>query len=265
MAIEIIGEIKRDYVAKLAKDGKRVDGRRFDEYRPIQIETGFISQAEGSARVRIGDTHIVSGVKVQAGAPFPDTPDSGVLTTNAELVPIASPAFETGPPRPESIELARVVDRGIRETETIDVTKLCIKAGEKVWVVYVDLHVLDYDGNLFDAASLAGLAALMTAKVPAKKFDLGEDYPLPVDHAPISCTALKLAPGRIVFDAGLIEDAVGGPRLTVSTDENGLIRAMQKGRVGGFTRDEVKHIIAIARARGEDIRKQLLPVVGRKF
>ena len=90
-----------------------------------------------------------------------------------ELIPLASPDFESGPPREKAIELARVVDRGIRESETIDMAKLCITPEEKVWIVFIDVHVLDYDGNLFDACSLAASAALGCTIVPNERHGLG--------------------------------------------------------------------------------------------
>ncbi len=158
--------IKKDYITKLAEQGKRVDGRSFDQYRPIEIETGIVKQAEGSARVKIGNTQLIVGIKMGVGEPFPDTPDCGVLSTAAEFVPLASPDFESGPPREDAIELARVVDRGVRESEVVDIKKLVMTPGEKVWLVFIDIHILDYDGNLFDAASLGALAALMTTKIP---------------------------------------------------------------------------------------------------
>ena len=48
-----------------------------------------------------------------------------------ELVPFASPMFESGPPREDAIELARVVDRGIRHSEIVDKKKLCITPGKE--------------------------------------------------------------------------------------------------------------------------------------
>jgi exosome complex component RRP42 len=263
MGDDIVSDIKRDYIFNLAKQGQRYDGRAFDEYRPISIEVNVVKRAEGSARVRIGDTEVVCGVKMAPGEPYPDTPNSGVMTTSAELVPLASPDFETGPPRAEAIELARVVDRGIRETDTIDLEKLCITPGEKIWMTFIDIHIIDYDGNLMDSASLAAMAALLSARVPYSKFKLGQDTPLPVVAYPVTCTAMKLGPHAIVFDPGLIEDKVGKPRLTVSHDEHGAIRAMQKGLKGGFTQDEVKAIIATAKVKSADIRAHLLKATGR--
>ncbi len=104
--------------------GKRIDGRTLTDYREFTIEQGVIEKAEGSARVFLGKTQILVGVKVETGEPFPDTPNEGVMTVNAELVPLASPTYETGPPDETSIELARIVDRGIRESKAIDTEKL---------------------------------------------------------------------------------------------------------------------------------------------
>ena len=259
----VVSEIKRKYLHKLAQANKRIDGRAFDEYRPLNIQTNFVKKAEGSARVELGNTKVLVGVKLEMGEPYPDSPESGVLTTNAELIPLASPEFEAGPPDENAIELARVVDRGIRETEVIDLEKLCIEPGEKVWVVFVDIHILDYDGNLFDASSLAALAALLTAKVPNERFDLGEDEPLPIKNdPPVSCTFVKYG-GVVAVDPCWEEEMIAEARLTVATDKNGDIRAMQKGLPGSFTIDEIRKIIKSARDNGARIRKVLEKAVGR--
>ena len=249
----ITPSIKKDYLINLAKNGKRADGRKPDEFRKIEIETNIIQKAEGSARVKIGNTQVVAGIKMDVGEPYPDSPNEGVMTTAAELIPLASPDFEAGPPREDSIELARVVDRGIRESKLIDVEKLCIEPHEKVWIVFIDIHIIDYDGNLFDAASLASLAALMTAKVPAKRFELGEDYPLPLKDPPISCTSVKYN-GIIIIDPSLDEQEIAEARLTVATDKKGDIRAMQKGLNGSYSVDEIKKVIKASLDNGKKIR-----------
>jgi len=254
--------IKRDYLHNLAKKGKRQDGRDLFQFRNISIETNLISKAEGSARVKIGNTQVVAGIKMDIGEPYPDSPNSGVITTAAELNPLASPDFESGPPREDAIELARVVDRGIRESEVIELDKLCIEPNEKIWIVFIDIHIIDYDGNLFDAASLAALAAILTAKVPAKRFELGEDYPLPVKDPPISCTSVKFN-DVMIMDPSLDEEEIAEARITVATDGNGHLRAMQKGLNGGFTVDEIKKIIKVSLDNGVEIRKKLYESVGK--
>ena len=252
---EVIPELMREHIHRLAASGKRTDGRAFDETRKLVIEKNYIKTAEGSARVRLGNTDVLVGVKIDVGEPYPDTPNSGVLSTSAELIPMASPSFEAGPPSPVAIEVARVVDRGIRETKTVNLEKLCITPKEKVWIMFIDIHVLDYDGNLFDAASYGAVAALSCAKVPASK--LGQkDYRLPMEHWPISVTSAKIG-DTIVVDPNLDEERIANARLTVATDENGDLRAMQKGLRGSFRWDEVRKVIETSERVGRVIREAI--------
>ncbi len=251
-----LSSIKKDYLVKLASQGKRIDGRAFDEYRDIKIEKDVIKMAEGSARVEIGNTMVLAGIKMDIGEPYPDSPDKGVLSTAAELIPLASPTFESGPPREDAIELARVVDRGIREANVIPVEKLCIEPNEKVWMIFIDLHILDYDGNLFDACSLAALTALHNTIMPKARFDLGQDEPLPVEETPISCTFVKYN-NTIVIDPVLDEEEIAEARITISIDKNGDIRAIQKGLGGTFTIQEIQNVHKIAQAQVKKIRKLL--------
>jgi len=273
--------IKREYLYNLAKNGKRADGRTFDEFRKIEIEVGLISKAEGSAKVKIGNTQVVAGIKMDIGDPYQDSPNKGVMMTAAELIPLASPDFESGPPRENAIELARVVDRGIRESEVIGLDKLCIEPGEKIWLVFIDIHIIDYDGNLFDAASLAALAALFNSVVPIERMRPNlekfrekypsinnyleqhpNDFPLPMNEPPISCTSVKFN-DAIVIDPSLDEEQIAEVRLTVATNKNGDIRAMQKGLSGSFTVEEIKKVIKASIDNGAKIREELYKSAGK--
>ena len=256
MGEEVISELLKDHVYKLAASGKRVDGRGLEEYREIKVQKAYAKNAEGSARVNLGDTEVLIGIKLLLGEPYPDVPKKGSIVTSVELIPMASPTFEAGPPRENAIELPRVVDRGIREAETVDLGKLCVIEGEKVWIIFVDIHVLDYGGNLFDAASFGVLAALTDSIVPASQIN-GEDYPLEVQHQPISITATKIQ-DTIVFDASLDEDRVADARLTVAIDENDDIRAMQKGLKGSFTLKEIDYVIQTAQKLAKEIRPKVV-------
>ncbi|MBX8631232.1 MAG: exosome complex protein Rrp42 [Thermoplasmata archaeon] len=251
-----MSDVKRGHILNVLSRGVRTDGRKFDEFREITVETGIVESAEGSARLRLGNTEVIVGIKMEVGEPFADSPDKGVLTTNVELIPMASDDFESGPPSPSAIELSRVVDRGIRESQLIDMSALCITPKEEVWVLYIDVYPLDYDGNLFDAASLAAISALKHTVVPAKRYGKGENYQLPLRSVPVSCTTVKIG-DRLIVDPTLEEEDVSSARLTVATDENGDIRAMQKGGTGYFTLDEVRTAIKMSVAAGSTIRNKL--------
>jgi exosome complex component RRP42 len=251
MSDEVTAEILTTHILDLAKNGRRLDGRGPDDYRTVTVEPGFVVTADGSALARIGDSAVLAGIKLEPGKPFPDTPNAGVLTTNAELVPLSSPTFEPGPPHPRAIEVSRVVDRAIRAAETIDLTKLCVTPGEKCWTCFVDMHVLDHSGNLIDTASLAALTALTHATMPAARFGIGPaDVPLAVEHFPLECTFTRLG-DTIVVDPTFDEERAGQGRLTVATDEVGNIVAMQKGLVGAFSPDDVRDVVERAFRHGD--------------
>jgi len=267
--IEVMAGIMRDRILNLLKDGKRIDGRGFEDYRDIEVKTGFIEKAEGSAWVRIGGTRVLVGIKVDVGEPFPDLPDRGVMTTNVELVPLASPTFEPGPPDERAIELARVIDRGIRESQAVELEKLVIVPGKLVRVIFIDVHVLDHDGNLFDATGLGAMAALMTTKIPKIEYNeetgeivkLDEYEPLPVRHIPLPVTFAKIG-SNIVVDPNLDEETVMDSRITITTDETGHISSVQKSEGGSFKLEEVMYAVDTAMRKAEELRKILLEAVG---
>jgi len=255
--MEIEGYLRRDYIKNLVKEGKRLDNRRFDEYRNLEIEKGYVGEkACGSAFVKLGNTKVLVGISMGVGEPYPDSPGEGVMTTSTELRPIASPYFESGPPREESIELARVVDRGIRESGAIPTEKLAID-DEKVWIVFIDIHVLDHGGNLIDASGIASIAALLDARMPKFEDDKvirGEwDGKLPIECTPIPCTLAKIS-DQLLVDPTQDEEYAMDARLTIATTDT--INAMQKG--GGFgtlTDKDVDDAVELAFRNGEEIRK----------
>ncbi len=260
-----VAKLEQKTIVDMISRGKRIDDRGIENYRTITIEAGLIEKANGSADVHLGKSRVLVGVKVQTGPPFPDTPDEGVLTVNAELVPLASPSFEAGPPSEEAIELARVVDRGIRESKAVDVKSLVLEKGKKVQVVYVDVYVLDHDGNLIDAAAMAALTALINAKVPKMEMKGDEvivkssHHPLPLNNYPVAVTFAKVN-GTILVDPSLEEEQVMNARLTVTIDKNGRICAMQKGGQYGFTVEELKRAVGVAVQKAAENRTKILAV-----
>ncbi len=255
--------ISEDYIISLAKKGVRDDGRSFTQFRgPVLVEYGISSKsAEGSAKVTIGDTVVIAGVKVELGKPYPDSPDEGTIMVNVELSPLSSPEYESGPPTIESIELARVVDRGIRESHALNFEKLCIKSGEKMWIVAIDIYPINAAGNMFDACALAAMAALKDAKLPA--FD-GEkvDYktktedPLPVEDMTVACTVWRVG-NQLMVDPTRDEELASDARLTTAFSTDGKICAMQKGGNEPLSEAEVEKMIDLSFEKVKELREAL--------
>lgn len=250
-----------NYAIDSILNGKRFDERAFDEFREIKIEKGVINKAEGSAMVTIGKTKILAGVKMELGTPYPDTPDEGTIVVNAEFTPLASPDFESGPPSEDATELARVVDRGIRESHALDFKKMCIEEGEKIWMASIDIHIINNDGNLIDASALAAIASLMDAKLPKLTEDgiidrKEYEKDLKVEHLPIEITVCKIN-DTLLIDPNVAEEEGVGAKLTVCVREDDMICALQKQGSVGLTMEETKKIIEMVIDKSKEIRKLL--------
>ncbi len=257
----IIPKLKADTIASIVKKGVRLDGRGLTGYRKIEIIPNYLPKAQGSALVKLGNTQVLAGVKLEVGTPYPDAPDEGVIIVSAEFVPMASPVFEPGPPDENAIELARVIDRSIRETHAIDLKELAIIQGEKVWTVWVDIYVLDHDGNLMDASSIAALAALMTTKVP--KVEVSKDgvvvvnkeeaeKPLPLKKKVVTVTLGKVS-DILIVDPDHEEESVLDTKITIAVSDDGLIAGMQKSGQSSITMDEAIKAVDIALSKGVEL------------
>ena len=260
--------VNKELIMELAAKNQRIDGRELTSYRsPIIINLDISKTAEGSSRVQIGDTVVMAGVKLSIEKPYNDTPDEGGITVNAELTPMSNPEFETGPPGMDAIELARVTDRGIREAKAIDLKKLCLVPGEKAWFVMIDIITVNDAGNLFDASGLAALAALKASTFPVFDKETGViDYKkktkesLPMLKEPLSVTVYKIN-GSLLVDPILQEEKSSEARLTVTSDMNGTISALQKGGDAPLTIEEISQMIDLALEKANFLRKELSKVV----
>jgi exosome complex component RRP42 len=253
-------ELRNEIIALLKKN-TRHDGRKPEEYREVVVEKGVSRNAEGSAKVRIGDTEVIAGVKLEVIKPYPDAPEDGSMMVNVELYPMSSPEFETGPPDINAIELARITDRGIRESKSIDVKKLCLEKGEKAWMIVIDVCSINAAGNLYDAIPLAAMAALQDAVFPGYDGNV-IDYKnkttekMPLSKAPVTVTVFKHG-DQLLIDPTDEEEKTYEARLTVSVLENGNICSLQKGGDLAVDQEDMLKMVDLAREKSQELRKHL--------
>ena len=258
----IVEHLRKQQMWDSISKGKRLDGRNLDEIRPIEIEFDIIKKANGSAKVKLGNTEVVAGVKVETGEPFEGLENKGALILSAEVLPTASPYSEPGPPDEEAVELARVVDRGVRESQMVDLDKLVLIPGKTVYTIFVDCSIINTDGNLFDATSYAVVSALISSKLPifeiqdGKVVDIGNRQDPPITTIPISITAVRIG-DAVILDPTSEEEACMDARITITTNSDGYFTAIQKGSTGAFTIEQIKKAAETARIKGEDVRTKL--------
>jgi len=263
--------INKRRMLNLLKEGKRLDMRKPFDYRDIHVETGVSINAEGTSRVRIGKTEVIVGVKMNTQEPYTDHEDEGTMVTSMEFSPVAGERYESGPPQMDSIEVARVVDRGVRESGFIDWKKLCIKKGEKVWSISIDIYCINDDGNVMDASSIGAVAALKCARFPVydeenDKVKYGEftDTPLPLtENVPFTITFYKIG-DKLLTDPNRDEEDASEARITMAIScgkKDKMINAMQKGGMAAITIDELNTMVSEA----EKIYDHIFPKIEKQI
>ncbi|AWR97273.1 exosome complex protein Rrp42 [Acidianus sulfidivorans JP7] len=260
----IIPLIKRESILASLERGVRLNGRKLNEYRQLSIILDYAKKADGSALVKLGDTGVLAGVKIEAEEPFEDNPSQGNLVVNVELLPLAYETFEPGPPDENSIELSRIVDRSLRDSKSIDLTKLVIEPGKKVWTVWVDIYVLDYGGNILDASTIAAVSALYNARLPKVvkendeikiiKEEKGDK--LPMNYPVVTVSVAKIG-NHLVVDPDLDEEGIMDAKISLSYTPDGRIVGMQKSGIGLFTLDEIDQVENLARNSSQKLFEEL--------
>ncbi|KAJ7959730.1 Exosome complex component RRP45B like [Quillaja saponaria] len=246
----------------------RIDGRRPFDYRKLTIKFG---SEDGSSEVQLGQTHVMGFVTAQLVQPYRDRPNEGTLSIYTEFSPMADPSFEAGRPGEFAVELGRVIDRGLRESRSVDTESLCIISGKLVWAIRIDIHILDNGGNLVDAANIAALAALSTFRRPECSLggedgqevivhpaEVREPLPLIIHHLPIAVTfGFFSNEGIMVIDPTHNEETVMTGRMTTTLNANGDICAIQKAGGEGVLQNVIMHCLQLARLKAGDITAKI--------
>jgi len=264
----IVSNVKKASILKALERGVRLDNRKPDDYRPLSITLGYAKKADGSALVKLGDTMVLAGTKLEMDEPFPDTPNQGNLMVNVELLPLAYETFEPGPPDENAIELARVVDRSLRDSKAVDLSKLVIIPGKKVWSLWVDVYVLDFAGNVMDASTIAAVAAIYNTKLPKVEVN-GEEVKVltertdvtPLAYPVVTLTAAKIG-NFVVIDPNLEEESIADAKLSISYTPDMRIVGIQKSLGGAMKLEEIPQIEEVTRKAASRLFSELKNTFG---
>ena len=228
-----LSEGERTYIANGADLGIRGDGRGIDDLRPLSVETGLLPQAAGSARLRLGSTDVLVGVKLQVTPPPAATPNAGTISFAVECAP--GGWLEASERDAEEVgnELAALLQRTV--PSGLDLTSLCLALGRMCWAIYVDALILASAGNVEDALLACVRAALVATRIPAASVagdgslevsdDLSEAVPLETRRVPVSVTLARL--GRtFVIDPSTEEELCSSSRVSVAASAAGRLMGM---------------------------------------
>ncbi|XP_019629559.1 PREDICTED: exosome complex component RRP42-like [Branchiostoma belcheri] len=266
----VLSDAERLFIVHGVQDDLRSDGRACEDYRHVEVETDVVSNTSGSARLRLGNTDILVGVKAEMGEPDPGRPKEGKLEFFVDCSANASPEFEGRGGEELAIEVSNALQRIFNSKSTLDLTALCIIPGGQCWVLFVDVLVLECGGNLFDAVSLAVKAALYNTRIPTvivtaddegqQEIELSDDpydvKRLDVDNVPLIVTLSKIG-HRHVVDASWEEELCSLARLTVGVTQKGTIAGLNKEGSGSLDPESIYEMIESGKKVGVVLNSRL--------
>ncbi|NXT02273.1 EXOS7 protein, partial [Jacana jacana] len=274
MASVVLSEPEKLYIVHGVQEDLRVDGRGCEDYRCAEVETDVVSNTSGSARVKLGHTDILVGVKAEMGTPKLEKPDEGYLEFFVDCSANATPEFEGRGGEELGTEIANTLYRVFSCESSVDLKSLCINPREHCWVLYVDVLLLECGGNLLDAISIAVKAALFNTRIPkvrvledeegSKEIELSDDpydcIRLNVDDVPCIVTLSKIG-YRHVVDATLQEEACSLASLLISVTSKGALTSMKKVGKGSLDPESIFEMMETGKRVGKSLHIALQKVL----
>lgn len=259
MAALAISKSEKSWIEAGTSNGVREDGRGPGEARRLWVESGVVSQANGSARVKLGKSHAVVGVKLEVGQPKADEPGLAVVAVSVDCCPSASPEFEGRGAAELNAELSRWLEGLLTTPGALPREELALVPGRHVWIVSVDALVLDSDGNLFDAVTLGAKAALDNTTVPQLRILTAEDgsgdveFELEQDGSqssafngsgvPLSVSWVQVG-NHWCVDPSIREELCMSSRVSFAIQESSsAVLRVDSGGAGWFNGSDVKNLV----------------------
>jgi ribonuclease PH len=237
----------------------RVDGRNADQMRPLKITPDFISTAEGSVLIELGNTRVICTATVDDGVPgFLKGQGKGWVTSEYGMLPRAT---EERTPREaargkqsgRTLEIQRLIGRSLRAVTDQEAL------GERT--VWLDCDVIQADGGTRTASITGAFVAMAMAFDRLVSAGILKRSPL-IDT--VAATSVGLVDDRALLDLAYEEDARAEVDMNVVMTGAGdfvEIQASAEGRA--FTGSEMQDLLALAAAgirRLSEAQRAVLPV-----
>ena len=226
----------------------RIDGRKFNELRPVTLETGFVKYPEGSVLVTCGNTKVLCCASVENRAPKHVPEGTGWVTAEYSMLPRANRErsrrdIDKLKLSPRSAEIQRLVGRSLRAAA--DLARL------PDLTITVDCDVLQGDGGTRTASVTGGYVALALACKKLMAQGLLTEDPLIGSVAAVSAGIVN---DQLLLDLCYEEDSAAQVDLNcVMTDQGRLVEIQGTGEGRSFTIEEQRGLVDLCAKGIRDI------------
>ena len=222
----------------------RPSGRKLNEMRSVDIETGVTKHAEGSCLIKMGDTHVLCTATIEDRVPsFIKGSGLGWVTAEYGMLPRSTSSrmrreSTAGKQGGRTVEIQRLIGRSLRA----GVDRLAL--GERQ--ITVDCDVIQADGGTRCASITGGWVALQLAVNKLLKTGTVLSNPLISPVAAVSC---GIYAGQAVLDLDYPEDSEAGVDGNFIMLANGRMIETQMSAEGAtYSRAQMNQLLDLAEA-----------------
>ena len=232
---------------KLIVDGKRLDGRSFDELRPIKIEAGILKRADGSCYIEMGKNKIVAAVygPREVHPKHLQDPSKAVIRYRYNMAPFSVEERKRPGPDRRSIEISKVSKEAL---EPVIMKELFPRSGIDIFV-----EVLQADAGTRTACLNAASVALIDAGVAMRGI--------------VTAVAVAKVDGQLVLDPMKEEDNYGEADVPFAfLIRSGKIESITLLQMDGrMTAEELKKALELAKKGAMEIYAVQRDAIMRRY
>jgi len=220
----------------------RIDGRQFDEMRPVKVTPNVLKYAVGSALIELGDTRVLCTATLD-NHPAPHLVGSGQgwVTAEYDMLPCASTGRKMRDrarrrTAGRSAEIQRLIGRSLRAVVELE------SLGERTFIL--DCDVLQADGGTRTASITGAFIALgLAMKNLVEAGKLGRIFLKDF----VAATSVGIAEGLSLLDLSYLEDSQANVDMNVVMNSSGgLIEVQGTAESGAFSREEMFDLLKLA-------------------
>ena len=216
----------------------RIDGRSLDTLRPFSIQTGFVSQAEGSVLVTAGRTRVLCNATIDAEVPrWLKGQGKGWVTAEYALMPRSTNTRvdrERKGVSGRTQEIQRLVGRSLRAATDL------VALGERQ--IIVDCDVIEADGGTRTASITGAFVALALA---LRTLERTSDRPILTGW--LGAVSVGIVEGVPMLDLCYTEDSQAGTDMNVvALDGDRLVEVQGTAEHGAYSRKELDAMLDLA-------------------
>ena len=250
---------EKKYIIDGIKNGIRYDGRKLNDFRPITIENDIFPHLNGSSRIKIADdTDIVCSVKVEVlEIDNNNNNNDNIIDNLIEInIEFSSNYNNFKIEDRKLIEYGNILSKELQsiyiESNIINNKQLCIIPNKFYWIIYIDILILQLDGNPIDICSLASLIALQCTKIPKIELCLDDDFTISNDltdsikvdmsNIPIIISISKIDNINL-FDTNNDENSCSNNIISIAINKYGNCCGILKHSIGTINYNDLKIIL----------------------